>query len=146
MYRTGVQRRFTARHALVGDFGDESTPHTHSYLVEWIRESRDLDENGFATDIAAMEAALEDELTAIDDRLLNDMPFFAQIQTSLENVCRFLHSRLETNLIHRTGDRDASDQDNSVVRIWENDSAWASYEASPWSIVRSENEIADGSV
>ena len=144
MYQTGIQRRFNARHALVGDFGDERTPHTHSYLVEWIRGRRELDENGFATDIAAMEAVLEEELAAIDDRLLNDMPFFAGIQTSLENVCRFLHYRLENNLVRRTGEREQSDRHNTVVRIWENDSAWASYEASPASIPHSETGSPDG--
>lgn len=131
MYQTGVRKRFNARHALIGDFGDERTPHTHSYLVEWIRTSRELDENGFATDIAAMEAALEEELAAIDDRLLNDLPFFSSIQTSLENVCRFLHLQLEKNLFRRTGERVQSDRNNSTVRIWENEFAWASYEAPP---------------
>lgn len=128
MYQTGVQRRFTARHYLVGDFGDETVPHTHSYLVEWIRTSAQLDENGFSTDIAAMEGALEEELSRIDDQLLNDMPWFAGKQTSLENVCRFLWESLEENLKRRIGGVAEGDMQRSCIRIWENDHAWASYD------------------
>ena len=128
MYQTGVQRRFTARHYLVGDFGDETVPHTHSYLVEWIRTSGGLDDNGFSTDIAAMEAALEDELSRIDDQLLNDMPWFAGKQTRLENVCRFLWENLEGNLKKRLGGVAQNDMQRSCIRIWENESAWASYD------------------
>mgnify|MGYP006426421819 CR=1 FL=1 len=128
MYQTGVQRRFTARHYLVGDFGDETAPHTHQYLVEWIRTSDKLDENGFSTDIAAMEGAIEEELSRIDDQLLNDMPWFAGKQTSLENVCRFLWDSLEENLKHRLGGVAEGDSRHSTIRIWENNSAWASYD------------------
>ncbi len=128
MYQTGVQRRFNARHFLVGDFGDETAPHTHSYLVEWIRTSASLDANGFSTDISAMEAALEEELSRIDDELLNDMPWFAGKQTSLENVCRFLWESLEENLKKRIGGVAENDMQRSCIRIWENDSAWASYD------------------
>lgn len=130
MYQTGVQRRFTARHALVGDFGDETTPHSHGYLVEWIRTSKKLDDNGFSTDIAAMEGALQEELESIDDRLLNSLPFFENRQTSLENVCRFLYERLEENLEKRTGGVAEGDARKSLVRIWENERAWASYDPS----------------
>ncbi|MFW6388195.1 MAG: 6-pyruvoyl trahydropterin synthase family protein [bacterium] len=130
LYQTGVQRRFTARHALVGDFGDETTPHSHSYLVEWIRTSKALDENGFSTDIAAMEGALQQELERIDDKLLNALPFFENRQTSLENVCRFLYERLERNLEKRTGGVAEGDARKSLVRIWENERAWASYDPS----------------
>lgn len=130
MYQTGVQRRFTARHALVGDFGEETTPHSHSYLVEWIRTSRELDDNGFSTDIAAMEGALQEELERVDDRLLNDLPFFENRQTSLENVCRFLYERLEENLKRRMGGIARGDAGKSLLRIWENERAWASYDPS----------------
>lgn len=130
MYQTGVLRRFTARHFLVGDFADETTPHSHEYLVEWVRTSTSLDENGFSTDIAAMEGALEEELAAIDDQLLNDMQWFAGMQTSLENVCRYIYERLEANLSQRMGGRASGDARRSVLKIWENDHAWASYDPS----------------
>ncbi len=120
MYRTAVIRPLNAHHYLQGDFGRESEPHTHPYQVEWIRQNRELDENGFATDIAAMERTLEMVLEQIDNRLLNDLPFFHERQTSLENVARYLAERLDGEL-PQPGSR-------TEIKIWESATAWASYE------------------
>ncbi len=120
MYKTGVIRPLNAYHFLRGDFGDESEPHTHPYQIEWIRFNRELDENGFATDIAAMEHTLETVLAEIDNRLLNDLPFFSERQTSLENLARYLTERLDAAL-PQPGSR-------SEIRIWESETAWASFE------------------
>ena len=125
MFATGVQHKLNAYHALVGDFGEETTPHTHPYLVEWRVATERLDENGFATDIAAMEAVIAEELSAIDGVLLNDLPYFEDRQTSLENVCTFLHERFKTALEKREA---APPESIMTVRIWESDTAWASFE------------------
>ena len=45
---------------LHGDFGEESVPHSHPYEVEVVCRNRELDTNGFSTDIAVMESALEE--------------------------------------------------------------------------------------
>ena len=125
MFRTGVRGNLNAYHALVGDFAEETTPHTHPYLVEWTVFSERLDENGFAADIAAMEAVMREQLSEIDGVYLNDLPFFAERQSSLENLCVFLHGRLGGALEKRTGRPPA---ERMEVKIWESDTAWASYE------------------
>lgn len=130
MFRTGVRANLNAYHALVGNFEEETSPHPHPYLVEWRVSTDHLDENGFAADIAAMEAVLAEELGRIDGVFLNDLPFFAERQTSLENLCLFLHERLGTALKHKTGGgtERAAPATTMEVRIWESDTAWASYE------------------
>ncbi len=123
MYKTGVIRPLNAHHFLRGDFGPESEPHAHPYEVEWMRTTQTLDENGFSTDIAAMEHTLESVLGEIDNKLLNDLPFFQDRQTSLENLARYLAERLDETL----------PQPDSVteIKIWESKTAWASYELRP---------------
>lgn len=123
MYKTGVIRQLNARHFLRGAFGPESEPHTHPYRVEWVRRCGELDENGFATDIAAMERTLETLLGSLDDRLLNEIPFFSERQPSLENLARYLAERLEEELPQPSA--------RSEIKIWESDTAWASYECEP---------------
>jgi 6-pyruvoyltetrahydropterin/6-carboxytetrahydropterin synthase len=123
MFATGVRRKLNARHFLNGDFGDESVPHSHPYDVELICRSRTLDENGFSTDIAAMESALEEVVAEIDDVLLNDLPFFATKQASLENLCIYLASSLRAAL----GSPGGEPRESLEIRIWESESAWASY-------------------
>jgi 6-pyruvoyltetrahydropterin/6-carboxytetrahydropterin synthase len=123
MFFAGVSRPLRARHFLVGDFGDETTPHSHPYKVELICSSRELDDNGFSTDIAAIEESLEQVLARIDDVLLNDLPWFAGKQTSLENLACYLVEELRSALKHRN----AAPSEPLEIRIWENDSAWAGF-------------------
>ena len=123
MFSTGVKRSLTARHFLAGDFGEESVPHNHPYEVELICRSRKLDRNGFSTDIAAMEAALEDVLASIDDVLLNDLPFFQEKQPSLENLAVYLSVELR----RRLSEHNADPAEPLEIRIWEAPNAWASY-------------------
>jgi 6-pyruvoyltetrahydropterin/6-carboxytetrahydropterin synthase len=129
MFRTGVERVFTARHALRGDFGEESLPHTHPYRVEWICRTPTLDSNGFSVDIALLESILESVLKDLDDRLLNDLPFFEDRQPSLENLAVYLHRELGNGFVRAGGTLEPVPA--MEVKIWESESAWASYEAPP---------------
>jgi 6-pyruvoyltetrahydropterin/6-carboxytetrahydropterin synthase len=123
MYTIGVQRSFRATHFLVGSFGQEElTPHSHPYLVEWRIGVPTLDSNGFGVDIALMERLLEELLTKYDSVLLNDLPFFAQRQSSLEHVCLFFWQELAKT----PAAGGAATQ--MTLRIWENDHAWAELE------------------
>lgn len=123
MYSAGVERSLTARHFLKGDFGDESVPHAHPYRVELICSNSKLDKNGFSTNIAVIEEELEKALKAIDDRLLNDLPYFKEQQPSLENLCRFLHEELAKALSTYT----EPVPEELCIRIWESPVAWASF-------------------
>lgn len=123
MYSAGVTRPLRARHYLVGDFGDESVPHSHPYRIELICRSTELDENGFSTDIAAMEQVLEATLERIDDVLLNDLPWFTGKQTSLEHLARYLVEQLRRGL----SERDAAPKEPLEIKIWENENAWAGF-------------------
>jgi len=127
VFSTGVSRPLRARHALVGDFGDESVPHSHPYRVELICSSATLDPNGFSTDIAVMEEALEEVLGEIDDVMLNDLPFFADRQSSLENLTLYLVAELRSRLRARG----TEPTEPLEIRIWENEFAWAGYREEP---------------
>lgn len=123
MFQAGVSRPLRARHFLVGDFGDESVPHAHPYQVELISSSEELDENGFSTDIAAMEAALEETIAEIDDVLLNDLPYFRNRQPSLEHLAVYLVETVREKLAERA----AAPTLPLEIRIWENEHAWAGF-------------------
>ncbi len=125
MFATGISRSFTARHALRGDFGPESVPHSHPYRIEWICRTPVLDGNGFSVDISLQERVLEDVLDSIDDRLLNDLPYFRDRQPSLENLAVYLSDHLRQRVARKGGD--PSGIEEQEVRIWESETAWASY-------------------
>ncbi len=124
MFAAGVRKRLQARHYLRGNFGEESSPHSHPYLVEAVCRSPQLDDNGFSMDIAVLENELEAVLDAIDDVLLNDLVFFQSRQPSLENLCVYLWDRLTEGIRSRNAPLPAE----LGIRIWESENAWASYD------------------
>jgi len=120
MYRLCFQRDFTARHRLIGgDWGSENLPHGHSYRVEWELRAPRLDHHGYLADLVNVEKSLSSIVERYRDAMLNDLPEFEQLNPSLERFAKILWDRLSASL--------PSGVDCSV-RLWENASAWASYE------------------
>lgn len=125
MFQVGIKNRFRARHFLRGDFGEESHPHEHEYVLEWVCSTAALDENGFSVDIALMEELLAEAVASIEGQLLNDLEFFQERQPSVENMARFFHRRLFDALEGRG--YAVSTVLRAEIRIWESETAWASY-------------------
>lgn len=122
MYRVAVRRQFVAQHYLIGgDWGAENRPHSHVYVIELELAGAELDKHNYLVDIVEIECQLDAAVAFYRDRLLNDLPEFAGTNPSVELFSRLLAERLSTAIqaenIHRL-----------VVRLWENDIAWASYE------------------
>lgn len=125
MFNVGITRRFYARHFLVGDFGEETRPHGHIYTVEWSCRAGELDRNGFAVDIALMEDALDRVVERISGVLLNDQGYFQGRQPSVEHLAVYLW--LELAGVLRELDFEFSRLSETEVKIWESETAWASY-------------------
>ena len=125
MYRVGIQKEFQARHFLVGDFAEETIPHSHRYIVDLAITTGRLDEHGFSVDIALLEEVTDVVLSELDDVLLNELPFFENRQASVENCAHFIHDVIFARLVER--DFNAATITRSEVKIWESETAWASY-------------------
>jgi 6-pyruvoyltetrahydropterin/6-carboxytetrahydropterin synthase len=125
MFRTGIKAACRARHSLVGDFGDETIPHEHEYQVEWIVTVSGLDEYGFGVNIDLLNEKLADVIADLEGRMLNDIPFFHEKQTSIENTALYLYTSLYDRLREESYPLDTMEQWEIVV--WESDIAWASY-------------------
>lgn len=125
MFEVGIRNRLRAVHFLRGDFADETLPHEHEYVVEWVVRTNVLDENGFSVDIALMEELLGSTAAELDGRTLNDLEFFAERQVSVENLAMYLHQRLLAALKGR-GYPVAGIQ-RFRVQVWESETAWAAY-------------------
>jgi 6-pyruvoyltetrahydropterin/6-carboxytetrahydropterin synthase len=120
MYTLAVKRDFVARHYLVGgDWGAENELHSHHYRVEVQLQGKDLDAHGYLVDIVALEAHLMELVAYFRDRTLNDLPEFAGLNPSIENLARLMGQ----DLLGRVKEPLHS----LTVKIWENDIAWAAY-------------------
>lgn len=122
MYTLGVRRDFIARHFLIGgDWGPENDPNSHHYVLELQLEGRELDRHGYLVDIVDVEAQLDEIVNYYKEQMLNDKLEFAGLNPSIEHFARILATSLSERI---------KAENISTLRIvlWENDSAWASYE------------------
>ena len=126
MYRTGIKAPCRARHMLVGDFKpEEIVPHEHEYLIEWICTVSDPDRNGFGVDIDLLIAKLDKVVGTMGGVLLNDLPFFRGIQSSIENTARFISGSLQRELAAEG--YVLSTMKEWEIRVWESYTACASF-------------------
>jgi 6-pyruvoyltetrahydropterin/6-carboxytetrahydropterin synthase len=121
VYSVTVRTAFIAQHFLIGgDWGPENQRNSHQYVLELTLEGDSLDQYGYLVDIVAVSGALEDVQAAYADKLLNDLPEFSQLNPSLEHFARILGERLAKQLA-------APNLSALAVRLWENESASATY-------------------
>jgi 6-pyruvoyltetrahydropterin/6-carboxytetrahydropterin synthase len=122
MYTLAVRRSFIARHALIGgDWGRENDPNSHRYVLELRLVGEALDVHGFLVDIVDVERHLDEVVDRYRDAMLNDLPEFAGLNPSLENFARIL----TPNFADRLQSKGLASVD---VVLWEDESAWASYQ------------------
>jgi 6-pyruvoyl-tetrahydropterin synthase len=125
MYQVGIRNKFRATHFLLGDFAEETLPHEHEYIVEWICSTNVLDENGFSVDIAVMEEQLQRLIDRIQGKSLNDLEFFKERQVSVENLAQYFHTDLVEGL--KKQDFSLESVIEFQIKIWESETAWAAY-------------------
>jgi 6-pyruvoyltetrahydropterin/6-carboxytetrahydropterin synthase len=123
MYCLQLARRFRAEHFLFGgDWGDENRPHTHDYRLELRLHGPELNQHGYLLDLLEVEALLERVIEQFAGRQLNQLEPFADLNPSIEHFARILASELGKGL----------PLDNRLarleVRLWETETAWASYQ------------------
>lgn len=127
MYCVAVKRDFIAQHYLIGgDWGPENQTHSHHYQVELQLMGRELDQHGYLVDIVDIEHHLEALVAYYRDCTLNDLAEFMGpdpsigLNPSIEHFSRILCEELNRRI-------QASNISALVVKLWENEIAWASY-------------------
>jgi 6-pyruvoyltetrahydropterin/6-carboxytetrahydropterin synthase len=116
-----VTRDFVAQHFLtVPDPGPEGEIHSHHFTIEVRFAGPSLDEYGYLVDIDDVNAVLDAIEERYRDALLNDLPEFEGSNPSVERFTRLFGDRVENALKNPNPTR-------LVVRIWEDESAWASH-------------------
>jgi 6-pyruvoyltetrahydropterin/6-carboxytetrahydropterin synthase len=120
-YAVAVKRDFVGQHFLVGgDWGPENFKHSHHYQVELQLHGAELDKHGYLVDIVDIEAAMDEIVAYFKDKTLNDLPDFAGLNPSIEHFSRIICEKLSDRI-------KAPNISRLVVKLWENDIAWAAY-------------------
>lgn len=121
MYTLSLQRRFTAEHHLIGgDWGAENDPHSHSYVLDLRLEGESLNEHGYLVDLVEVGGHLNEVIHRYEGADLNAFSEFSGLNPSLEHFAQILCMALAKHFKE-------SRIDAITVKLWENESAWASF-------------------
>ena len=96
-YRVTVSARFEAAHNLIDYEGGPEPLHGHSYRVETVLETEELQDHDLTVDFLSARKALEAISGELDYTYLNEHPAFAGRNTSAENLAEHFAKRLEAS-------------------------------------------------
>ncbi len=89
MFEVSVDHTFAAGHALRNYKGRCENVHGHNYRVRVTVAGDRLDSTGLLADFIDMRAAIKTVVDRLDQKFLNDLPPFDQINPSAENLAKF---------------------------------------------------------
>ena len=121
MYTLAVRRDFIARHFLIGgDWGLETYPNSHHYILELQLSGSKLDQHGYLCDIVEVEEYLDEIVNYYREQMLNDKPEFAGLNPSIEHFSRILATSLNERI-------KAPNVSTLKIVLWEHENAWGAY-------------------
>lgn len=100
-----IEGRFESSHYLYKYFPDGSDEpiHGHSWKVEvYLAGQNGLGEDGISYDFLTARTKLQSLLHTIDHILINDLPEFAGINPTSENIAKWFYYHLKDE-VHKTG-------------------------------------------
>ncbi len=101
MFTVSVTTNFRAGHQITVASITEPY-HIHDWIVETAVSGQELDDNGLLLDFNKLKKALENIVCQFDGRKLEDLKCFENINTSAENVAKYIYDRVKTLLPKRT--------------------------------------------
>lgn len=121
MYELTVRGKFSAAHALRGYAGDCARMHGHNWSVEIVVCAETLGPDGLAVDFRDLKSALDEAVSQLDHRYINEVPPFDEINPSSEHIAKWLFEDMSAK-VDGLGVRLAG------VRVGENDTCSVSYD------------------
>jgi len=119
VYTLTVRTSFAAAHRLREYDGNCERLHGHNWQVEVSVASERLDDRGIALDFRAIKAAVNDLLSGLDHRYLNEVQPFDRLNPSSENLARYLFEEMER--------KTPAPARVARVTVWESEDARADY-------------------
>ena len=120
MYIINVKAHYDSAHFLRSYKGKCERLHGHRYVVEAGLAFERLGEGGMAYDFTDAKLHLRAIADSLDHENLNDLPQFAEQETSAENQARYVFEELRRRL-------GPEGESLLYVRVWETPNQWAQY-------------------
>jgi 6-pyruvoyltetrahydropterin/6-carboxytetrahydropterin synthase len=121
MFEVTVEETFAAGHALRGYQGKCENVHGHNYRVQVTVEGPSLDPTGLLVDFGELKRLMREVVARLDHQFINDLEPFTVVNPSAENMAKYFFDFIAGGMKNETALR------LSQVKIWETDTASASY-------------------
>lgn len=98
MYEVTKRKFFSSAHFLRGYKGACENIHGHNWEVELSVIGDSLDELGLLLDFHLLDKLMEEVLSLLDHKVINDIPPFDKINPSAENIAEFIAKEIDKRL------------------------------------------------
>lgn len=120
LYTLKIRTEIAASHIIEGHSGKCARLHGHNWKIDVEVQTRQLDTLGMGMDFSDLKTETRAVTEPLDHRHLNDLPGFAGVNPTAENVAAYVYREVAAR-INRDGIR------VSRVTIWETDRASVAY-------------------
>jgi 6-pyruvoyltetrahydropterin/6-carboxytetrahydropterin synthase len=120
MYILNVRSHYDCAHFLRNFKGKCEALHGHRYEVEAGLAFEEVGDGGMAYDFGDAKTHLRAVTDTLDHTSLNDLPAFAEMETSAENQARYIFEEMRSRM-------GADGEHLLYVRVWETPNQWAQY-------------------
>lgn len=112
MFEVRVEAEFEAGHRR-GPQGEDLPLHHHQWRVAVRVRSKDLDHIGIVVDFRVIRSVLDEVLSGLDQRVLEDVDGFTDAAPTAPAVARWIFDRLSERLGHVTGGEEGTEADGA---------------------------------
>lgn len=98
MFELKVKDHIASAHILKGYDGPCAHLHGHTWKIEVTVTGDGLNDIGLLVDFKILKKKLKDVIMPLDHVLLNDLPAFANINPSTENIAKYIYTQLKPQL------------------------------------------------
>ena len=125
MFEIKVKSDIASAHQLHGYDGPCKNVHGHTWKVEAVVESNQLDQIGMVVDFKILKKQLKEVLDPIDHVFLNELPAFKDIPPSTENIAKYIYREFAKVCLPANQQTRQAGQPIKLkqVEVWESESA-----------------------
>ena len=98
MFRLKVQDYFSSAHYLRNYKGSCENLHGHNWKVELLVEGSQLNNLDILIDFKTLKSILKETLNELDHKLLNEIPYFKNVNPSSERLEEYIFKKIKDKL------------------------------------------------
>ena len=98
MFKLKVQDYFSAAHYLKNYEGPCENLHGHNWKVELLVEGSQLNNLDILIDFKILKSILKETLNELDHKLLNEIPYFKNVNPSSERLAEYIFKKIKDKL------------------------------------------------